>query len=87
MVFPTRYGTGFQLPAAGEPLLSPDSFGQIGAGGVALGFADARHRVGFGYVQNRLLSMPADRPHTRNLIAAIREALGTRTSLTWDGTP
>lgn len=45
--------------------------------GVALGFADARHWIGFGYVQNRLLSMPADRPHTRGLIAAVREAVGT----------
>lgn len=80
MVFPTRYGTGFQLPAAGEPLLSPDSFGQIGSGGVALGFADTRHRIGFGYVQNRLLSMPADRPHTRGLIAAVREAVGIEPS-------
>ncbi|HET9972420.1 MAG TPA: serine hydrolase domain-containing protein [Streptosporangiaceae bacterium] len=76
MMFPTRYGTGFQLPTAGEPLLSPDSFGRTGAGGLALGFADARHRIGFGYVQNRLLSMPAGRPHARSLIAAVREAVG-----------
>jgi CubicO group peptidase (beta-lactamase class C family) len=70
----TRFGTGFQLPTADAPLLSPDSFGHSGAGG-ALGFADTRHRVAFGYVQNQLLSAPAGDPRTRGLIAAVRAAL------------
>lgn len=74
MMFPQRWATGFQLPTPGEPLLSPESFGHTGAGGLALGFADTRHQIGFGYVQNRLLSTPPGRPHTRGLIAAVREA-------------
>lgn len=75
MMLPHRWATGFQLPTPGEPLLSPDSFGHTGAGGLALGFADTRHRVGFGYVQNQLLSMPPGRPHSRRLVAALREAM------------
>jgi CubicO group peptidase (beta-lactamase class C family) len=71
----TRFGTGFQLPTAGAPLLSADSFGHVGLGG-ALGFADVRHGVAFGYAQNQLLSHPTGDPRTRGLIAAVREAIG-----------
>jgi CubicO group peptidase (beta-lactamase class C family) len=70
----TRFGTGFQLPRTDLPLLSPDSFGHIGVGG-AVGFADTRHRVAFGYVQNQLLSVPTGDPRTKGLIAAVREAI------------
>ena len=75
LLVPTRFGTGFQLPTPGAPLLSGESFGHAGAGG-ALGFADTRYRVGFGYVQNQLLSEPTGDPRTRGLIAALAEAVG-----------
>jgi len=75
LLTPTRFGTGFMLPAPGAPLLSEESFGHPGAGG-ALGFADARYQVGFGYVQNQLLSEPAGDPRTAGLIAAVRKAVG-----------
>jgi CubicO group peptidase (beta-lactamase class C family) len=52
----TRFGLGFMLPqdrpdARFGP--SPRAFGHPGAGG-SLGFADPDHRIGFGYVMNRM---------------------------------
>jgi CubicO group peptidase (beta-lactamase class C family) len=75
LIVPTRFGTGFQLPTPGAPLLSADSFGHTGAGG-ALGFADTRYKVGFGYVQNQLLGGPTGDPRTQGLIAAVARAVG-----------
>jgi CubicO group peptidase (beta-lactamase class C family) len=76
LITPSRFGTGFQLPTPVSPQLSPDSFGHQGAGG-ALGFADTRHRVGFGYVQNQLLGGgPDGDPRTRGLIAAVARSIG-----------
>jgi CubicO group peptidase (beta-lactamase class C family) len=76
LIVPSRFATGFQLPTPGSPQLSPDSFGHQGAGG-ALGFADVRHKVGFGYVQNQLLGGgPAGDPRTLGLIAAVARAIG-----------
>jgi CubicO group peptidase (beta-lactamase class C family) len=76
LILPSRFGTGFQLPTPASPQLSPDSFGHQGAGG-ALGFADVRHKVGFGYVQNQLLGGgPAGDPRTQTLIAAVARAVG-----------
>jgi CubicO group peptidase (beta-lactamase class C family) len=76
LVVPTRFATGFQLPTPTSSQLSPDSFGHQGAGG-ALGFADVRHQVGFGYVQNQLLGGgPAGDPRTQGLIAAVARAIG-----------
>jgi CubicO group peptidase (beta-lactamase class C family) len=76
LIAPSRFATGFQLPMPASPLLSVHSFGHMGAGG-SLGFADTRHRVGFGYVQNQLLAGgPGGDPRTRGLIAAIARAIG-----------
>jgi CubicO group peptidase (beta-lactamase class C family) len=76
LIMPSRFATGFQLPTPSSPQLSPDSFGHQGAGG-ALGFADVRHRVGFGYVQNQLLGGgPAGDPRTNGVIAAVARAVG-----------
>lgn len=49
-----RWGMGFMLPSERRRFLSPTSFGHDGAGG-QLGFADLNHRVGFGYITNRML--------------------------------
>jgi CubicO group peptidase (beta-lactamase class C family) len=76
LVFPTRFGTGFMLPGPDMPMLSADSFGHTGLGG-ALGFGDPRYRVGFGYVQNQLLSWGVGGdPRTRGVIAAVADAIG-----------
>ena len=76
LIFPTRFGTGFMLPGPTMPMLSAASFGHTGLGG-ALGFADARYRVGFGYVQNQLLSGGvAGDPRTQGVIAAVADAIG-----------
>ena len=76
LIMPTRFATGFQLPTPSSAQLSPDSFGHQGAGG-ALGFADVRHRVAFGYVQNQLQGGgPAGDPRTNGVIAAVARAVG-----------
>lgn len=75
LLSPSRFGTGFQLPTPLSPQLSPDSFGHQGAGG-ALGFADPRHQVGFGYVQNQLGGGPGGDPRTQGVIAAVARAVG-----------
>lgn len=48
-----RWGTGFSLESAPMALLGPRSFGHGGAGG-EMAFADAEHRVGFAYINNRM---------------------------------
>jgi CubicO group peptidase (beta-lactamase class C family) len=70
----TRFGLGFRLSTAATPMLGEHSFGHNGAGG-ALGFADTRSRIGFGYVQNQLGASPAGEPRTAALIAALSAAL------------
>ena len=75
LLAPTRFGTGFQLPTPNLPMLSADSFGHSGLGG-ALGFADPRYKVGFGYVQNQLLSSLTPDHRTLGLVAAVAEAVG-----------
>jgi CubicO group peptidase (beta-lactamase class C family) len=78
LVVPTRFGTGFQLPGPTMPMLSTNSFGHSGLGG-ALGFADPRYRVGFGYVENQLLATAVTGdPRTRTVIAAVAEAIGAQ---------
>ncbi|MFI6780147.1 serine hydrolase domain-containing protein [Micromonospora sp. NPDC050276] len=68
-----RWGTGFLLhsPPA-RPLLGERSFGHDGAGG-NLAFADAEHRVGFGYVVNQMRGMGDERAN--RLTAAVRSCL------------
>lgn len=48
-----RWGMGFMLPSERRKFLTPSSYGHDGAGG-QLGFADQHHRVGFGYITNRM---------------------------------
>lgn len=53
---PTRFGLGVMLPQDRPDArfgISPRAFGHPGAGG-SVGFADPDHRIGFGYVVNRL---------------------------------
>lgn len=73
-VVETRFGLGFRLPTASVPLLGEGSFGHNGAGG-ALGFADVDARIGFGYVQNQMVSSPTGDPRTAALVAAVRRSL------------
>lgn len=75
LLAPVRFGTGYQLPTPTLPMLSADSFGHSGLGG-ALGFADPRYTVGFGYVQNQLLSSLTPDQRTLGLVAAVADAVG-----------
>ena len=74
MPFRTRFGTGFTLPSPSLQLLSDASFGQLGASG-SLGFGDAGHRVGFGYVTNLIGGAPEGDPRPAGLVGALRECL------------
>lgn len=75
LLSPSKFGVGYQLHSDTTQLLSPASFGHMGAGG-ALGFADPDHQIGFGYVQNMLSRAMGPEMRTANLIGAIRTALG-----------
>ena len=77
LLVPMRFATGFQLPTPDIDfvMLSGDSFGHSGLGG-ALGFADPRYKLGFGYVQNLLLSDLDTDPRAISLIAAVADAIG-----------
>ncbi len=71
----SRFGFGFML-ADDEfvPMVGANSFGHSGAGG-SLGFGDATHEIGFGYVMNQMrLNITADE-RQRNLIDALRSSL------------
>ncbi len=74
LVIPTRFGVGFFLPSSFSPLLGEASFGHAGAGG-SLGFADPEHRVGFGYVMNRMGAGLSNDPRARGLADALRSCL------------
>ena len=67
---PTRFSHGFMLGQPG-PLTSfgpgPRSFGHNGLGGT-LTIADPDHKVGFGYVNNRLGNYVLVDPRARELI-------------------
>jgi len=71
----SRFGLGFMLSSVFAPYGSEASFGHAGMGG-SVGFADPEHRIGFGYVMNRLdMNFNGD-DRTRGLIKATYEAIG-----------
>jgi CubicO group peptidase (beta-lactamase class C family) len=71
---PSRFGLGFQLPHAERPIgPNAEAFGHFGAGG-ALGFADPKAAVGFGYVMNRM-GPRFQSPTNRSLVAALYSCL------------
>jgi CubicO group peptidase (beta-lactamase class C family) len=71
---PMRYGLGFSLGDALSSAARPSAFGHSGAGG-SLGFADPAHRVGFGYVMNRMQVGLAEDKRPRNLVRAMYSVL------------
>lgn len=74
LVVPTRFGLGFMLPSTFSPLMGPGTFGHPGAGG-SLGFADRDHKVGFGYVMNKMSSNLSNDPRTTGIIDALRSCV------------
>jgi CubicO group peptidase (beta-lactamase class C family) len=71
---PMRYGLGFSLGDALSSAAGPGAFGHSGAGG-SLGFADRRHRAGFGYVMNRMQVGMLEDKRPRNLVRAMYRIL------------
>ncbi|MET8992291.1 serine hydrolase domain-containing protein [Nonomuraea wenchangensis] len=67
-----RWAAGVQLSSEALPLLSSTSFGHDGAGGQA-GFADPAHRVGFGYLTNRMRAT-SDVPQVVAALKAVLDA-------------
>lgn len=67
-----RWGMGFMLDSERRRFLTSSSFGHDGAGG-QVGFADPEHRVGFGYITNRLEAGTDNR--APSIIDALRRAL------------
>jgi CubicO group peptidase (beta-lactamase class C family) len=74
----TRFGLGFMLPQERPDARfgpSKRAFGHPGAGG-SLGFADPEHRVGFGYVMNRMGPHILLDPRAVALIDAVYQGVG-----------
>ena len=74
----TRFGLGFMLPQERPDARfgpSKRAFGHPGAGG-SLGFADPEHRVGFGYVMNRMGPHILLDPRAVALIDAVYKSVG-----------
>lgn len=74
LLVPSRFGTGFMLQAPISEMLSPASFGHVGAGG-ALGFADPDAELAFGYAQSKLGTGMVGDPRTEALIDAVKRSL------------
>lgn len=68
----SRWGCGFQLDSEARRYLDDQCFGHDGAGG-QVGFADPRHKIGFGFVTNWMMG-PEDQRATA-IIAALRASL------------
>lgn len=71
--FDSRFGAGFMLPTAGNPMLSATSFGHEGVGG-AQAFGDVGSGLGFAFVQNSLLTADGGDPRVRALVDAVRRS-------------
>lgn len=76
LVLDTRFGLGFALPSDVVNYgPSGNGFGHDGAGG-SLGFADRRHKVGFGYVMNQMSASLGTDQRVERLTRALYSSLG-----------
>jgi len=75
-VEPQRFGFGFELPRAPEPMFGPGSFGHAGAGG-RMGFAHPESGVAAAYICNNMMwnNLEPDSRWTR-WTAALHQAVG-----------
>jgi hypothetical protein len=74
---PQRFGLGFELCRAAEPMLGPGSFGHAGAGG-RMGFAQPELGVAVAYVCNNMVwdGLHGPDPRWIGWTAALRAAVG-----------
>lgn len=74
LLVPSRFASGFMLPAEESPLGGPTSFGHPGRGG-SLGYGDPGSGVAFGYVVSHIRQDLADN-RADLLVQAVRACLG-----------
>lgn len=74
IVYPTRWASGFMLPNAIEPFLSPSSFAFTGAGG-HVGLGDVDRRVGFAYTMTAMFGNLTGDPRPRAVLDALEGCL------------
>lgn len=67
------FGLGYMVPMARIPMAGPGSFGHDGAAG-ALGIANPRHGLAFGFVSDSVVSQGAD-PAASDLAQAVVDAI------------
>mgnify|MGYP001056632453 CR=1 FL=1 len=72
MVVPSRFSSGYMLPAEANPMAGPNSFGHTGRSG-SLGFADPEHNIAFGYAMNHIIGGPDD-VRAMSLVDAVRRS-------------
>lgn len=74
LMIPTRFGLGYFLPSSYSQLMGTRSFGHSGAGG-SLGLADPEHKIGFGYVMNKMQQNLGGDMRTTSLIDAVKASI------------
>jgi CubicO group peptidase (beta-lactamase class C family) len=74
LIFDIPFGLGFMRHSDFAKFGSPTAFGHYGAGG-SVGFADHEHKIGFGYVMNKMDLGIAGDPRTAALIDAVYASL------------
>jgi len=74
LIFDIPFGLGFMRDSPMAKFGSPTAFGHYGAGG-SVGFADHEHRLGFGYVMNKMDLGIAGDPRTAALVDAVYASL------------
>lgn len=59
MLIPSRFSSGYMLPAETNPMTGPNAFGHTGRG-CSLGFADPERGIAFGNAMNHIIGGPDD---------------------------
>ena len=72
MVVPSRFSSGYMLPAEANPMAGPKSFGHTACSG-PLGFDDPEHNVSFVYAMNHIIGGPDD-VRAMSLVDAVRRS-------------
>ncbi len=77
LYFETKFGLGFMLPSLNSLYAGENAFGHDGAGG-SHGWADSKHKVGFGYVMNKMIASLNGDPRSHALTNALYRSIGEK---------